>query len=153
MSVVGIENVVSRFKLTLEQIQGEKTEGAITEMLIIGGFNAHSLTPIDSNFLYNSQGRETAATPTGWTGALYYGAKYAGWVNKMSGKLKGKPRQDFGVTSNRSEFGPQKPKAFGGGTHMGNYWDPAAEPHFLEKGMQQMAKENAEAIFKKHYQV
>jgi hypothetical protein len=33
---------------------------------------------------------------------------------RRQAKLKGQPRAHFGVTSNRSEFGPQKPKEFGG---------------------------------------
>ncbi len=128
----------------MEQAKGTETEKAITEMLIVGGANASTLTPIDSSNLINSQGRKTWDTGTGKAGAVYYGAKYAGAVHEMSGKLKGQPRAHFGVTRAGQEFG--------GGTGTGNYWDPDAEPKFLTKGMEQMAKD-AQTILKKHYAV
>jgi hypothetical protein len=152
MPVTGIDQVKGRLKLIMDQAKGAQTEAAVTEMLIIGGSMASELTPVDTNFLLNSQGRKTQPTPTGFEGAVYYGAKYAGWVHEMSGKLKGQPRAHFGVTSNHSKVGPQMPTEFGGGTKTGNYWDPDAEPHFLTKGMEKMAKE-APNILKKHYAV
>ena len=109
MGVKGLDSVVGRLKLHLDQTKGERTEAAISEMLIEGGINAHSLTPVDKTNLINSQGRQTWMHTTGWAGSLFYGAYYAGWVNKASGKLKGKPRPDG----------------------KGSYWAPDAEPHFL----------------------
>jgi len=43
-----------------------------------------------------------------------------------SGKLKCQPRAHFGTTKDG--------KQFGGGTGVGRYWDPSAEPVFLTKG-------------------
>lgn len=144
MPVTGLDQVVGRLKLVMDEAKGERTNKAITEMLIIGGENSAVLTPIDTSTLINSQGRELWATATGQSGALYYGAKYAKWVHNMPGTLKGQLRNHFG----RTRAGVN----FGGGTLGGRYWDPDAEPKFLEKGMQQMAVD-AEAILKKHYAV
>ena len=52
------------------------------------------------------------------------------------------------MTSNRSEFGPQKPKEFGGGTGKGNYWDPHGEPQFLTKGAND-ERDNVDAVMRK----
>ena len=82
------------------------------------------------------------------TGRVGYSANYAAYVHKASGKLKGQPRAHFGVTSNRSEFGPQKPKEFGGGTGTGNYWDPHGEPQFLTKGAND-ERDNVDAVMRK----
>lgn len=153
MSVTGLDNVVGRLKLEFDVAKNEKTEAAITEMLIVGGSNASALTPVDRGNLISSQGRKTYQGVNGWAGTVFYGARYAGWVHKMSGKLKGKPRANFGFTSNRSNAGPQKPKAFGAGSGNGTYWSPDAEPDFLTKGMEEMAKDNSAAILRKHYQV
>lgn len=144
MGVKGLDQVVGRLKLTLENAKNEKTEAAINEMLIIGGGYAQDLTPRDVGNLINSMGRITYAGPKGWAGSLYYGASYAGYVNSASGKLKGQPRAHFGST--------RAGKEFGGGSLSGRYWDPDAEPHFLEKGMQEMAKD-VQTILKKHYAV
>lgn len=152
MSVTGLDQVVGRLKLVMDEAKGERTNKAIIEMLIVGAENAATITPIDTSTLINSQGRELWQTPTGQAGAVYYGAKYAKWVHNMTGKLKGQPRAHFGVTGNQSEFGPRQKIQFGGGTGVGRYWDPDAEPKFLEKGMEQMAKD-AESILKKHYAV
>jgi hypothetical protein len=144
MPVVGLDQVVGRLKLTLETAKEEKTEKAITLMLISGGASASSLTPVDSSFLINSQHRKTWTTDLGYAGAVYYEAFYAAWVHEMPGKLKGQPRANFGKTGAGVEFG--------GGSLSGNYWDPDAEPHFLKLGMEEMAGD-AEAILKSVYAV
>lgn len=142
--VKGLDSVVGKLKLVLDAAKNEKTEKAITEMLYLGGSFASELTPIDQGNLIRTQGRQTWNNPTGWAGAVFYKANYAGWVNSMSGKLKGKPRAHFGKTRAGIKFG--------GGSHSGNYWDPDAEPHFLEKGMEKMAAQAPE-ILKKIYSV
>lgn len=149
MSVTGVDAVVGRLKLFLDEAKGERTEKAITEMLIIGGSNASFLTPIDSSNLINSQGRQVFPSAKGMAGAVYYGAYYAGFVNFASGKLKGRPRA--GVESFTAYKGTQQEKA-AFASDVGNFWDPNAEPHFLEKGMEQMAT-GANEILAKHYRV
>jgi hypothetical protein len=136
MTTTGIDQVVGRLKLALEDAKNEKTERAITAMLISGGANASALTPIDSSALINSQGRQTWPTDSGYAGAVYYGAHYAGYVHEMPGKLKGRPRNS--VTSFTAYRGTANERlAFSG--NQGNFWDPDAEPHFLKKGMEEMA--------------
>jgi len=145
MGVKGLDSVVGRLKLTLSDAKGKNTEAAITEMLIVGGANSQILTPADTGNLRQSQGRQTYPGANGWAGSVFYGAYYAGYVNRASGKLKGQPRGHFGAT--------RAGVAFGGGTGKGRYWDPAAEPHFLEKGMEEMATDMAQLILKKHMAV
>lgn len=142
--VKGLDSVVGKLKLVLDAAKNEKTELAITEMLYLGGSFASELTPIDQGNLIRTQGKQTWNNPNGWAGAVFYKAQYAGWVNSMSGKLKGQPRAHFGFTRAGVKFG--------GGSHTGNYWDPDAEPHFLEKGMEKMAAQ-AQDILKKNYSV
>lgn len=149
MPVTGIDQVRGRFNLLMEQAQGEKTERAITEMLILGGQYSSELTPVDTGNLLRSQGRKVWPTAEGMAGAVYYGFKYAGVIHDLPGKLKGLPRGHFGKTRAGEEFG--------GGSLQGRYWDGlggenTAEPKFLVKGMVQMTAE-APAILKKIYSV
>ncbi len=149
MPVTGIDQVRGRFKLLVEQAKGEKTERAITEMVILGGQLASELTPFDEGNLLRSQGRKVWPTAEGMSGAVYYGFKYAGYIHDLSGKLKGLPRGHFGKT--------REGKQFGGGSLRGNYWDAmdgsnTAEPGFLVKGMEKMTQD-APAILKKIYSV
>ena len=149
MSVTGIEEVKQRLQSFIENVNSVKTEAAVTEMLILGAANAHMMTPIDTSALINSQSRATEQTPKGWNGYVYYGAFYAGYVHAASGKLKGKPRA--GVESFTAFRGTQKERvAFV--SDQGNFWDPDAEPQFLTKGMEDMAKE-APRLLKKHYEI
>ena len=91
---------------------------------IIGGY-ATLMTPVDTSNLINSQYRIVKNEGRRVVAAIGYTARYAAAVHEMSGKLKGQPRADFGVT--------REGIAFGGGTGRGNYWDPSGEPRFLSK--------------------
>lgn len=144
MSVDGVDQVVGRLHLRLNDIKNEKTERAVTALLNTGGSHASELTPIDSSNLIQSQFRKTWETDFGVEGAVYYEAFYAKWVHEMPGTLKGQPRKHFGRTSEGVDFG--------GGTQTGNYWDPTGEPHFLTKGMDEM-KTEAPGILQAIYQV
>lgn len=148
MPVAGIDQVRGNFKVLMEQTQGEKTERAVTEMLMLGGAYASELTPFDSGELLRSQGRQAQQTAAGWKGVVYYGLRYAPNVNDAPGKLRGLPRAHFGKTRAGVEFG--------GGSGNGKYWDAmdgtnTAEPNFLVKGMEKMATE-APAILKQIYE-
>ncbi len=149
MSLTGLEQVVGRLKLQFDIAKSDSTNKAITEMLIVGAGHAATMTPIESGNLINSQGRKTFEGANGWKGAVFYGAHYAPALEFASGKLKGKPRA--GVESFTAYKGTQKERvAFSSNT--GNFWDPDAEPHFLKKGMEEMAID-APLILKKHYSV
>lgn len=130
----GIESVRKNFSKTIEEIRGPRTRKVLEAVLIEGAANAAAITPILNSDLINSQYRDVEVTVNGMRGEVGYGVFYAAAVHDAPGTLKGQPREDFGMTSNRSSYGPTIPKAFGGGT--GNYWDPDAEPEFLTKGFE-----------------
>lgn len=144
IKVKGISNAKKNLNDLINDVKGRKAVRAIQSALILGSSRAAYYTPIDTSTLINSQFREMDFSGVLITGRVGYSANYAAYVHEMSGKLKGQPRAHFGVTSNHSSLGPQKPKKFGGGTEKGNYWDPHAEPHFLSKGFD----EEREAIDK-----
>ncbi|MES1987456.1 MAG: hypothetical protein V4440_05395 [Pseudomonadota bacterium] len=154
MPVTGLDNVVGRLKLQFQSAKNEKTEAAITEMLLEGERNAVSLTPANVGYLRSTADHRTVLEGNGWAGYVFYGAMYAAAVNRASGKLKGQPRAHFGRTRIHSFFGPLQSKEFGGGDLTGRYWDPVgSQPHFLETGMEEMAQDSADRILKKHYQI
>lgn len=121
----GVDAVRRNLAQTFERIAGPMTERTLTEVLIIGGSGAALLTPVDTSNLINSQYRRIEAGPNGLRGRVGYTANYAAAVHSMPGTLDGQPRADFGNAG------------FGGGTGVGNYWDPNAEPEFLTKGFEQ----------------
>jgi len=142
IKVKGIAQAKKHLSDIINDVQGRKAVRAIQSALILLGARAAYYTPIDTSTLVNSQFREIDAGGVIITGRVGYSANYAAYVHEASGKLKGQPRAHFGITSNRSDFGPQKPKEFGGGAGTGNYWDPHGEPQFLTKG----ANEERDAI-------
>lgn len=145
MPAKGMGPVRSRLRAIFEEIAGPMTEKCITEIMIIGGGYADSMTPVDLGTLVNSRFRVVEKKAGGWSGRYGYTAAYAAAVHGMSGKLKGQPREDFGRTSNRSEFGPKQSHAFGGGSGSGNYWDPTGEPQWLTKGFERDGLEDIKA--------
>lgn len=141
MPAKGMSAVRSKLAATFGKITGPMTENCITTVLIIGGDYADTLTPVDLGTLVNSRFRRVEKTSSGWKGLYGYTASYAAAVHEMPGTLRGQPRAHFGVTSNRSEFGPKMSQAFGGGSETGNYWDSSlgsgkGEPQWLTKGFE-----------------
>lgn len=124
------KNVRKNLAALTKTITGPKARETITKALIVGGMYADLLTPIDTGNLLRSRFRQVAQTGTSgsYIGRYGYTAAYAAAVHGMSGKLKGKPRAHFGKTKAGQEFG--------GGTGVGSYWDPKAEPEFLTKGFE-----------------
>lgn len=139
--MTGQRDVMRRYEQYTREVAEQKTERAVTLFLIQVQMLSATMVPIDTSNLINSEFRRVMPTESGWSGEVGYGARYAAAVHDMPGTLKGQPRQDFGMTSNRSEFGPVIPRAFGGGTGVGNYWDPNAEPEFLKKGAEEAVKD------------
>lgn len=119
---------VRRALRNLEAEIGRKSQKSITQALIVGGMYADLLTPQDTGNLLRSRFREVTPSSNGWSGRYGYTAAYAASVHGASGKLKGIPRAHFGKTKAGVEFG--------GGTGVGNFWDPNAEPEFLFKGFE-----------------
>lgn len=128
MPVKGLKEVRQQLKGTFGKIKGPMVGKALTEVLITAAGFAATMTPIDTSNLINSQYREINTKGKKVVGAIGYTAAYAAAVHGMSGKLKGLPRKDFGVT--------RAGESFGGGTGVGNYWDPDAEPGFLRKAFE-----------------
>lgn len=127
----GIERVRLNAQQTFNNITGPVTERAVYALLSQGAAMAATMTPIDTSTLINSQYapqiRQSAGSTTGHVG---YTAEYAGWVHDAPGTLQGLPRMNGN----------------------GNYWDPNAEPGFLEKGMEAIMP-NGMAVLRRHYRV
>ena len=139
----GIESVKRGYRVEVENIATGKTERAIFNVLSTGVSYADMLTPVDTGNLINSRYQPVIEHTKGHvSGRIGYTASYAAAVHYAPGKLKGQPRGNFGVT--------RAGVAFGGGTKVGNYWDPDAEPNFLEKGFEQV-KPDIPAILKDAY--
>lgn len=128
MPVKGLEAAKRATTQIVVRITGELSLQTIQEVMIIGAGYASTMTPVDTSLLLNSQYREVFQVFGATRGRVGFTAAYAAAVNAMSGKLKGQPRAHFGVT--------RAGVAFGGGTGVGNYWDPGGEPDFLRKGFE-----------------
>lgn len=126
MPVRGLDSALKKTDTLTRDISEVKAERAVTAALITGQAFASMLTPVDTSFLINSQYRDIKKQGSKFIGAVGYTALYAAAVHAASGKLKGQPRAHFGTTKDGKEFG--------GGTGVGRYWDPSAEPGFLTKG-------------------
>ena len=115
-----------------------KTELLVTQILIsIEGYSA-SRIPVNTGNMIDSQYREVEVGTTSINGRIWNGAEYAKWVHRMPGTLKGQPRAHFGKTAAGVEFG--------GGTEVGNYWDPTGEPRWMEKGIDEMVNQDLETL-------
>lgn len=145
MAVKGLERVRKNLRAQAENIDKQRTDGAVYAILSQGAAMSQTMTPIDTTNLFNSQYAPQISHSNGKTkGRVGYTAHYAKAVHEAPGKLKGQPRADFGVT--------REGVTFGGGTGRGNYWDPNAEPGFLRKGFNQI-KPAIPAILKEAYRV
>lgn len=141
MPLKGVKQAKAATKKLVGRIAGDLTERTVTEILIIGAGYAALLTPVDTSLLKNSQYRQVTHVFGATFGRVGYTAAYAAAVNAASGKLKGKPRADFGTT--------RAGQAFGGGTGVGTYWAPGGEPDFLRKGFERDGKDDIKAAIKR----
>ncbi|WP_313397143.1 hypothetical protein [Stutzerimonas nitrititolerans] len=131
MPVKGIERVRKGFKVSVDRIASSTTEGAVYSILSQGAALAQTMTPIDTSNLINSQYAPQIDVQRGKvTGNVGYTAEYAGAVHDAPGTLAGQPRANGN----------------------GDYWDPNAEPGFLEKGFEQV-KPSVPDILRRHYRV
>jgi hypothetical protein len=141
MPAKGIDQVRRNLNKIFSGIEKKKAPAAVNMALIVGGGIADVHTPQDTATLLNSRFRIVETKGTKIVGRYGYTAAYAAAVHSFSGKLKGQPRGNFGTTGNQSQFGPQQPRAFGGGTGQGNYWDPQGEPQWLTKAFEENKQE------------
>ena len=123
MPAKGMRQAQQAIGRLVSKISGPMAERTLTEVLIIAQGYATLWTPADTGNLRNSQYRVIDRYAGGLRGRVGYTAAYALYVHQASGKLKGQPRAHFGKTRDGVEFG--------GGTGVGNYWDPDGKPQFL----------------------
>ena len=116
---IGLENALKK------KIPQNAERAAHVAGSIIGGY-ASLMTPVDTSNLINSQYRTVKKEGKRVVAAIGYTAKYAAAVHNAPGTLKGKPRR----------------------TGRGNYWDPDAEPKFLEKAATENMDEINAAVMK-----
>ena len=116
---IGLENTLKK------KIPQNAERAAHVAGSIIGGY-ASLMTPVDTSNLINSQYRTVTKEGKRVVAAIGYTAKYAAAAHNATGKLKGKPRR----------------------TGRGNYWDPDAEPKFLEKAATENMDEINSAVMK-----
>lgn len=129
MPLKGIERVRTNYAMRVKQIAGPVTEDAIRDVLEAGANIADAHTPVDTGTLLASRYQPVVASVNGRSiGHIGYTAAYAAAVHSMPGKLRGQPRADFATTRDGA--------AFGGGTGVGNYWDPDAHPQWLERAFE-----------------
>ena len=127
VKVRGLDQVKARLESLLGGIQGRKAGRAIKSIMFDIGSDAATMTPIgETSVLINSQFQEIMVNGTRITGRIGYSADYAVYVHEASGRLKGQPRANG----------------------HGNYWDPAAEPNFLRKALEQNRQKAIETIRK-----
>ncbi|MNJ16346.1 hypothetical protein D3C77_106070 [compost metagenome] len=142
MPIKGAEKVRANMAKVFAKIKGPMTQTTLTEVLIIGGGYADSMTPVDLGTLINSRFRVIKKDGDRWIARYGYTASYAAAVHALNAKLKGQPRADFGMT--------RAGQAFGGGSGKGNYWDPDAEPQWLEKGFERDGLADIKASIKRN---
>lgn len=131
MAVRGIERVKRNFRVVVKDIDQRRTEAAVYAVLSQGAAMAQTMTPVDTSTLINSQYAPQISQQAGkTTGQVGYTAAYAAAVHSAPGTLQGLPRRSGN----------------------GNYWDPNAEPGFLEKGFEEI-KPEIPAILQRIYRV
>ena len=124
-SLRGFEDVNARFKAAMRDIGVSRTQGVVTKILIAIKADAATMTPVDTSFLINSAYNKTWRTASGWEGEVGYGAEYAAAVHNAPGKLQG----------------------------TGLAWMPDAEPKFLKKAVDNVIREDLQAIIASEYRI
>lgn len=125
-------------KSNLKQLSEHDMPRATQMFLMTISDRAAEKTPVDTSNLINSRFTNVTDYLGLIEGTVGYTAEYAMAVHEMPGTLMGEPRENFGKTAAGVEFG--------GGTGRGNYWDPNAEPRFLELGRKKAIREDLPAI-------
>ncbi|HGU2783259.1 TPA: HK97 gp10 family phage protein [Escherichia coli O103:H2] len=122
--------VIEQIKRQLREEIREINRDAATAAYVIANevMNTAAMdTPRDTGTLINGYYINVEDNPDGAHATVGNTARYAYWVHEMPGTLKGQPREHFCKT--------REGIAFGGGTGRGNYWDPDADPKFLERAL------------------
>ena len=122
MAIKGLEAARRNTKKVFEDIRTKKAARTVVEILIAGRSYTLMLTPVDTSNLINSQFIDHEVGTNSVKGVFGFTAEYAAAVHEKPGTLKGQPRSRTGA---------------------GNYWDPNAEPKFVEKGFDNKASFDA----------
>ncbi|WP_097414560.1 HK97 gp10 family phage protein [Escherichia coli] len=121
-----IEKIKRQLREQIKEISKDAATAAY-EIAITAEAYAVMDTPRDTGALINGYYVNVEENPDGAHATVGNTERYAYWVHEMPGTLKGQPREHFGKTSEGI--------AFGGGTGRGEYWDPDADPKFLERAL------------------
>lgn len=116
----------------MDTIEGERTEAAVTEIITDIQANTAPYIPVMTGELARSKYRITEKRVGGWYGEVGYGAEYALYVHEAPGAL---------MEQNVS-------RGYDG--RFGDVWDPAGEPLFLDKGVEETEKD-AKSIIGREY--
>ncbi len=136
MAVRGIERVKRNFRVLVKDIDGRRTEEAVSAVLLSGRNAADVMTTQDTGTLLDSGYFPQVSQQAGkTTGHIGYTAAYAAAVHDAPGTLQGLPRPSRNGQPGR-----------------GNYWGPGGEPGFLEKGFEEI-KPSIPSILRSIYRV
>jgi hypothetical protein len=134
MPVKGLKEVRQQLHRLMGEISGPMAEKALTEVMIVAGGFAATMTPIDTSNLINSQFRHIGKSSNGVTAMLGYTAAYAAAVHDKKGTTLGK-------NIPRAKNDPSR----------GNFWDPDAEPEFLKKAFEEPdARADIDAVVERY---
>lgn len=125
MGAKGIARVRLNSKNLIEDILERRTDAGVYALLSQGAALANMYTPVDTSFLINSQYSPVLTRLVGQTsGRVGYLASYAGFVHDKPGTMKGLPRRSGN----------------------GDYWDPNAEPGFMDIGFNQLRQHSSRIL-------
>lgn len=131
------DTVFENWQRLRSQIKNESTRGALTAIGVKVQEYSAMRVPVDTGNLANSQYLEIRNLPNGFQAGIGYTANYAGFVHEAAGTLRGQevPRTGKGST--------------------GNYWDgyggDQGEPKFLDKAVDEMARDDLQDILDEYY--
>ena|SRR5690554_43179 len=153
MAVDGIEETNRKLKAAMERIGGPMTERFVTEMLIAAGARAATYTPVATSALINSQYRKTWQAQKSWIGELGYGPAPAGgeYTQRRGGTHDPKAAGGYAHFVHDAKgtlMGTNTPRS---PARLGYIWGPHGEPKFLEKGVQEMVKDDLAGIIRRAY--
>lgn len=134
MPVRGLKEVRQQLHRLMGDISGPMAEKALTEVMIVAGGFAATMTPIDTSNLINSQFRQISKSGSKVSAMLGYTAAYAAAVHDKKGTTVGK-----NVPRDRNN------------ASRGNFWDPDAEPEFLAKAFEEPdARADIDAVVERY---
>tara|TARA_Y100000593_G_scaffold90839_2_gene178162 strand:+ start:1182 stop:1592 length:411 start_codon:yes stop_codon:yes gene_type:complete len=130
----GLDEVTRNLQRQINRIEGPLTERFVTEVLISIAARSATYTPVATSALINSQYRRVKRAQGAWIGDVGYGAEYAAAVNAKPGTL---------LNTNT----PRSP------ARLGTVWGPNGEPGFMQKGVNEMVKDDLQRIISRNFKL